>query len=330
MADNVSITPGTGKDVATDEITGTLEHAQIVKLAISTDGSRTLIPADATNGIDVDVTRVSGTVAVSIAAGATTTAKAEDSASANADVGVPSMAVRKATPANTSDTDGDYEILQMAAGRLWVDASGPTLTVGAHAVTNAGTFATQVDGAALTALQLIDDPVVADDAAFTLGTGKVGMVGGAVVAHGSNPDAADAGDAGAFLMNRHRVQFVMGGHPNIQTTTLNITTAQTDVSLVGTIASGTKVVCTGFQFTVDAASTVFPKVTLGFGATNTPATAGVIGAHGGVPAGGGFGRGDGSGIVGIGADGEELRVTTVGTIGGNGGYMTVSWYTIES
>lgn len=33
-------------------------------------------------------------------------------------------------------------------------------TVPSHAVTNAGTFATQVDGAALTALQLIDDPVL--------------------------------------------------------------------------------------------------------------------------------------------------------------------------
>lgn len=32
-----------------------------------------------------------------------------------------------------------------------------TVTVGSHAVTNAGTFATQVDGAALTALQLIDN-----------------------------------------------------------------------------------------------------------------------------------------------------------------------------
>ena len=34
-----------------------------------------------------------------------------------------------------------------------------SVTVGAHAVTNAGTFAVQVDGAALTALQLIDDAV---------------------------------------------------------------------------------------------------------------------------------------------------------------------------
>lgn len=64
MADNVPITAGSGTNIATDEVTGTLEHVQLVKLAISTDGSRTLVPADATNGIDVDVTRVTGTVAV--------------------------------------------------------------------------------------------------------------------------------------------------------------------------------------------------------------------------------------------------------------------------
>ncbi len=56
----------------------------------------------------------------------------------------------------------------------------PTVTVNSHAVTNAGTFATQVDGAALTALQLIDDPVA------TLGTttyteaATKGMIIGAV------------------------------------------------------------------------------------------------------------------------------------------------------
>lgn len=37
-----------------------------------------------------------------------------------------------------------------------------TLTVGSHAVTNAGTFAVQEDGAALTALQLLDDAVYTD------------------------------------------------------------------------------------------------------------------------------------------------------------------------
>lgn len=44
-----------------------------------------------------------------------------------------------------------------------------TVTVGSHAVTNAGTFATQESGAALTALQLIDDLVLSEDAASASG-----------------------------------------------------------------------------------------------------------------------------------------------------------------
>lgn len=42
-----------------------------------------------------------------------------------------------------------------------------TVTVGSHAVTNAGTFAVQVDGAALTSLQLLDDSVATVAAAIT-------------------------------------------------------------------------------------------------------------------------------------------------------------------
>lgn len=57
MADGVAITAGSGTTILTDD-TGAGGHAQVVKLAISTDGSGTLIPADATNGIDVDVTRL--------------------------------------------------------------------------------------------------------------------------------------------------------------------------------------------------------------------------------------------------------------------------------
>ena len=66
-------------------------------------------------------------------------------------------------------------------GSITVDGTvgiSGTVTVGSHAVTNAGTFAVQVDGSALTALQLIDDVVYADDAAFTLTSSKVAAVGG--------------------------------------------------------------------------------------------------------------------------------------------------------
>lgn len=75
---------------------------------------------------------VSGTVTATIAAGATTIAKEEDGVSNDLDVGAGMIAVRKATPANTSGTDGDYEFLQMNAGRLWtsstIDAALPAGT----------------------------------------------------------------------------------------------------------------------------------------------------------------------------------------------------------
>jgi hypothetical protein len=58
VADNVPITAGVGTDIATDQITTTGEHVQLFKLAISTDGSRTLVPANVTWGLDVEVTRV--------------------------------------------------------------------------------------------------------------------------------------------------------------------------------------------------------------------------------------------------------------------------------
>lgn len=124
MADNVDITPGSGATVGADEVTdGTLGtvKVQFTKLM---DGT-----LDGTNKAAVDS---SGRLAVQVAAAADAIAKAEDVASANADVGVPAMAVRKASPVNTSGTDGDYEMLQMSAGRLWthIAASGfdPTST----------------------------------------------------------------------------------------------------------------------------------------------------------------------------------------------------------
>lgn len=74
-------------------------------------------------------------VQATIAAAATNVAKAEDAASADADVGVPAMAVRKATPANTSGLDGDYEMLQMSAGRLWASATiDAALPAGTNAI----------------------------------------------------------------------------------------------------------------------------------------------------------------------------------------------------
>lgn len=63
MADGVTFAPGANSTppantkAATDDCGGS-GHVQIVKLAISADGDATVLPADATNGLDVDVTRL--------------------------------------------------------------------------------------------------------------------------------------------------------------------------------------------------------------------------------------------------------------------------------
>lgn len=185
-----------------------------------------------------------------------------------------------------------------------------------------------IDSGAVTSLALIDDTIKADDAGFTVGTDKVNMAGLVAVAHGANPDAADANDAVAALTNRHRVPFSIGGHPNIVTIEVATTGAQTDVAIV-TVSTGTKIVVTQCQAITDNANTAFPQLRVGFGTANTPTTTGVVLTHPGLPAGGGVSRGDGSGIIGIGADNEDLRYTCGAPTGGSLRILT-SYFTIES
>jgi hypothetical protein len=77
-----------------------------------------------------------------------------------------------------------------------------TVTVGSHAVTNAGTFVTQENGGALTALQLLDNTIFVDDAAFTIGTSSVSMMGATV--DEASTDSADEGDAVAIRATADR------------------------------------------------------------------------------------------------------------------------------
>lgn len=108
--------------------------------SISIDDNSGSLTVDAPVGTPVFVRLSDGssaisTLPVSISSGATSVAKAEDVASADGDVGVPAMAIRKATPANTSGTDGDYEMLQMSAGRLWASATiDAALPAGTNAI----------------------------------------------------------------------------------------------------------------------------------------------------------------------------------------------------
>ena len=73
MADGVAITAGSGTTILTDD-TGAGGHAQIVKLAISTDGSGTLIPAEATYGLLSSGVARRDLVRISVALSGVTTA----------------------------------------------------------------------------------------------------------------------------------------------------------------------------------------------------------------------------------------------------------------
>jgi len=91
--------------------------------------------------------------------------------------------------------NGVLDAIQAATEATQAAVEG-TLTVGSHAVTNAGTFAVQVDGSALTALQLIDDAVYADDEDWTDNTSKHLLVGGV---YQGTPHTVTDGDVTPFL-----------------------------------------------------------------------------------------------------------------------------------
>lgn len=127
------------------------------------------LPAGNNNIGDVDVASViPGT-------GATNQGKAVDSAAGATDTGIAALAVRDDTLGTLTPVDNDYTHLRTNnRGALWVIPDGNITVVGT------GTLATQVDGAALTALQLIDDPVVTlGTTTYTEATTKA-MVAGAI------------------------------------------------------------------------------------------------------------------------------------------------------
>lgn len=148
------------------------------------------------------------------------------------------------------------------------------------------------------------------------------------IAHGTNPTAVAAGQRTKSYANRAGVPFVINGHPNIRTIKANYTSAQTNVSLF-TVSAGSRVVVTKISFVCSAANSANVSVDVGFGTASTPSTTGVILTHPNVLPGSGIVEGNGAGIVGIGADDEEIRITCSAPTGGSCTVM-VCYYTIES
>lgn len=160
-------------------------------------------------------------------------------------------------------------------------------------------------------------------------------IGYKAIAHGANPTAVAAADRTDGYANRAGIPFFIGGHPNVIARSHLVADgdgAQTDTALV-TVSAGTKIVVTRLTVICDNANTGDCRVAIGFGTANVPtaALAGVNGmlVDGSFDGGAGVTIGDGSGIIGIGADNEDLRLTCSDPAGGNI-RISYSYYTIES
>lgn len=245
-------------------------------------------------GINVDANNEIGIGAIrtSVTPGtaAANLGKAEDAVHASGDTGVFMLCV--ANEANTVFTSADGDYVPMGT-----DREGSTRTIGnrAHDAVDAGA------------------PV------------KIGFK---AVAHGSSPTAVAAADRTDALANRHGIPFSLGGHPNIISFEAAYTAAQTDTAIV-TVAGGSKIVVTEIEALCDNANTVDVGLRVGFGATTTPTTTGVVLTHPGIAHGSGVVRGSGAGILAIGADGEDLRITSEVPTSGSLRIL-VSYFTIES
>ena len=197
MADNTTLNAGTGGDtIASDDIAG-VKH-QRIKLSVGADGAASdAVPVS--NGLD---TTAAGVQAVGLVAQFD-------------DASVGTVTENQFAPVRISSrrallvegvASGTVIPVSDGGGNLSIDDGGNSITVdGAVTVTNAtaanlkaevvgtGTLAVQVDGAALTALQLLDDIVRSEDEA-SADTHK----GAVVLAVRQDTPAASSGTDGDY------------------------------------------------------------------------------------------------------------------------------------
>jgi hypothetical protein len=179
-------------DVASATATGT------VALVVRKDSAASLAGTDG----DISALQVDANGALRVTGGGGGTEYTVDAAAPAAPVGATFVMERDDALSSLTEAEGDWTNPRANAnGAMWVAVDG-TVAVGSHAVTNAGTFAVQESGAALTALQVIDNPVLVDDAAFTPGTSSVMMAG--FQADETSTDSVNEGDAGAARMTLDR------------------------------------------------------------------------------------------------------------------------------
>lgn len=168
---------------------------------------------------------------------------------------------------------------------------------------------------------------LAHDDADTAGNRPV-KVGYRAIGHGANPTAVAAADVTHGLANIAGIPFMIGGHPNIVTISASYTGTQTNTAVI-TVSAGTRIIVTSLALYADGGGTGPLDVQVGFGTSTITTTAAII-DHPGIAKGSGVVLGNGAGIVAMGADDADLRITAAGFGTGDELTICVSYYTITA
>lgn len=217
--------------------------------------------------------------------------KNEDDASANGDTGTIALAVRKATPANTSGADGDYEALQINAGNLWTKdstlntavgtTSDATVTAGfstcsliacIRAVANAAldttpasTNLSQVGGNTVltgngvtgTGSQRVT--IASDQTAFSVNVGTVttlpALVAGSALIGKVGIDQTTVGTTNAVSIGQLGANTISSGNGTAGTGTLRVSIASDSTGQVA-LAAGTNTIGAAYGFAGTATTTI--------------------------------------------------------------------------
>ena len=201
MADNTTL-PGTGDVIASDDVAGV--KYQRVKLVNGTLDATDAIGGDAANGLDVDVTRLPALVAGTAYVGKVRLTDGTNDVTLEQPSNDGEATTEWVLPVenynmmwNTTSWD---RVRGDTTNGLWTNIkSSVTLTVNAHAVTNAGAFVVQ------------DSEKFADSGAFTQGASKILPAG--FIVDDTSTDLLSENDVGAARLTTNRIQLFYTGEP---------------------------------------------------------------------------------------------------------------------
>lgn len=203
MADNINVTQGTGTIIATDDVAGV--QYQRVKLSQGADGSATDVSSAsplqvtlANTGSNTTAVKVDGSAVTQPVSGTVT-------ASAQPGVDIGDVTINNAAGASAVN-------IQDGGNSITVDGTVAATQSGTWNVTNISGTVSLPTGAAtaanqsteITSLQLLDDVIVTDNAAFTDGTTKLSM--GGFIYDEVAGTALTENDAAAGRINVNRAQ----------------------------------------------------------------------------------------------------------------------------